>query len=309
MGEGVVVDLPIDGVSEATQDPKQRPTRRPLLAASGRILGGRRTIFTSVPIDQIRPNPKQPRQHFDEAGIDDLAGSIRTRGVLQPVIVRREADGAYTLIAGERRLRAAHRAGLEQVPALLSDDDLLEVALEENVQREDLSPLEEAEALAALAAERNLSHAELAAIIHKSRPYVSNTLALTRLPGDVKREYFERGAPVSREVLLGIARQSDPEAMRALWRRACLQTLSVRAFREEKLDKEEQTSSVRPVLRGLRKLGRALKHLCGEGYRIDEAEHETVLRRLRRLRKRIDETILALEGGSPALPKAAADLI
>ncbi len=283
------------------------PVDKPKALVAGRIMGGRRTIFTAVPIARIRPNPRQPRQHFDDAAIEDLARSIRSRGVLQPVIVRREPDGSYTLVAGERRLRAADRAGLEQVPAVLSDDDLLEVALEENVQREDLSPLEEAEALAALAAERNLSHAELAEIIHKSRPYVSNTLALTRLPPDVKREYFEQGAWVSREILMGIARQGDPEAMRALWRRARIETLSVRAFREENADREEKRTSLRPLLRAARKLGRVLRSFrADESQRIEEGERETLLRRLRRLRKRIDEAIGVLEGEAARASRDAA---
>ncbi len=300
------MDAVADTGTRGEQDTPPPGDKRTALVA-GRIMSGRRTIFTAVPIARIRPNPRQPRQHFDDAAIEDLARSIRSRGVLQPVIVRREPDGSYTLVAGERRLRAADRAGLEQVPAVLSDDDLLEVALEENVQREDLSPLEEAEALAALAAERNLSHAELAEIIHKSRPYVSNTLALTRLPPDVKREYFEQGAWVSREILMGIARQGDPEAMRALWRRARIETLSVRAFREEKADREEKRTSLRPLLRAARKLGRVLRSFrADESHVVEEGERETLLRRLRRLRKRIDEAIGVLESAaSPSTRDAA----
>jgi ParB family chromosome partitioning protein len=178
---------------------------------------------------------------------------------LQPIIVRREKDGGYTLIAGERRLRAAERAGVGLVPAILSDDDLLEVALEENVQREDLSPLEEAEALSALASERGLSHADLAQVIHKSRPYVSNTLALTRLPREVKQEYFADGAVVSREILISIARQETPEAMQALWRRVRLESMSVRSFRHQQTKRTPQPSA--DALRASRKLSRALRGL------------------------------------------------
>lgn len=245
-----------------------------------------------MPIAVIKPNPLQPRQHFDEESLEELADSIRARGLLQPIIVRRERDGGYTLIAGERRLRAAERAGVGLVPAILSDDDLLEVALEENVQREDLSPLEEAEALAALAAERGLTHADLAQVIHKSRPYVSNTLALTRLPRDVKQEYFADGAVISREILISIARQETPEAMQALWRRVRLESLSVRSFREKQAKREPQPAA--DTLRATRKLNRTLRGLDATALPVADAR---VLRRaLLRASRGIAQALAALDG-------------
>lgn len=248
-------------------------------------------MFAAVPIAIIKPNPLQPRQHFDEDSINELAESIRARGLLQPIIVRRERDGGYTLIAGERRLRAAERAGVGLVPAILSDDDLLEVALEENVQREDLSPLEEAEALSALASERGLSHAELAQVIHKSRPYVSNTLALTRLPRAVKQEYFADGAIVSREILISIARQESPEAMSALWRRVRLESMSVRSFRHQQTKRQPQPTG--DALRAARKLSRALRGLDASALAVAEAK---VLRRaLLRATRGIAATLAALD--------------
>lgn len=259
---------------DAAEGEAKSPLRAPRFAAAGQVIGRRRTVFAAVPIAVIKPNPLQPRQHFDEETIEELADSIRARGLLQPIIVRREKDGGYTLIAGERRLRAAERAGVGLVPAILSDDDLLEVALEENVQREDLSPLEEAEALSALAAERGLSHAELAQVIHKSRPYVSNTLALTRLPREVKQEYFADGAIVSREILISIARQESPDAMRALWRRVRLESMSVRSFRRQQTKRTPPPSA--EALRAARKLGRALRGLDASALALDEAK---ILRR------------------------------
>lgn len=258
-----------------------RPSARELpaatrVAAAGHVIGRRRTFFAAVPIACVRPNPHQPRQHFDPESLRELAASIHARGLLQPIIVRRSPDGEYTLVAGERRLRAAELAGLPLVPAILSDDDLLEVALEENVQREDLSPLEEAEALAVLAQERGHSHADLARVIHKSRPYVSNTLALTRLPDDVKREYFREGAGVSREILISIARQESPEAMRALWRRVKLQVMSVRSFRRGERP-GRANSPAQELLRAARRLNRALR-CFPEGTAVTEAE-ATALRR------------------------------
>lgn len=271
--------------------------RAPHFAAAGQVIGRRRTVFAAVPIAVIKPNPLQPRQHFDEESIEELAQSIRARGLLQPIIVRREKDGGYTLIAGERRLRAAERAGVGLVPAILSDDDLLEVALEENVQREDLSPLEEAEALSALASERGLSHADLAQVIHKSRPYVSNTLALTRLPREVKQEYFADGAVVSREILISIARQETPEAMQALWRRVRLESMSVRSFRHQQTKRVPQPSA--DALRSARKLGRALRTLDATTLAVGDAK--TLRRALLRATRGIASTLEKLDtiiGGS-----------
>lgn len=266
--------------------------RAPHFAAAGQVIGRRRTVFAAVPIAVIKPNPLQPRQHFDEQAIEELADSIRARGLLQPIIVRREKDGGYTLIAGERRLRAAERAGVSLVPAILSDDDLLEVALEENVQREDLSPLEEAEALSALASERGLSHAELAQIIHKSRPYVSNTMALTRLPREVKQEYFADGAVVSREILISIARQETPEAMQALWRRVRLESISVRSFRHQQTNKRTPHPSA-DALRTARKLSRALRGLDASA--LEPADAKILRRALLRATRGIAATLEGLD--------------
>lgn len=269
--EAAAAASPANGAAAGEAKPQ---IRAPHFAAAGQVIGRRRTVFAAVPIAVIKPNPLQPRQHFDEEAIEELSDSIRARGLLQPIIVRREKDGGYTLIAGERRLRAAERAGLGLVPAILSDDDLLEVALEENVQREDLSPLEEAEALSALAAERGLSHADLAQVIHKSRPYVSNTLALTRLPREVKQEYFADGAVVSREILISIARQETPDAMRALWRRVRLESMSVRSFRHQQTKRTPPASA--EALRAARKLGRSLRGLDASALAPAEAK---ILRR------------------------------
>jgi ParB family transcriptional regulator, chromosome partitioning protein len=257
----------------------------PRFAVAGQVFGRRRTVFAAIPTAVIRPNPLQPRQHFDPECLEELARSIRARGLLQPIIVRRDADGDYTLVAGERRLRAAELAGVSLVPAILSNDDLLEVALEENLQREDLSPLEEAEALAALAAERGHSHAELADVIHKSRPYVSNTLALTRLPDDVKKEYFAKGATVSREIMISIARQETPEAMRALWRRVKLESMSVQRFRAQEGRAHSAPEPAADTLRAVRRLNRALAKL--EAAEVSPEEAPTLRRALRKAHAQI----------------------
>jgi ParB family chromosome partitioning protein len=143
-----------------------------------------------VPLADIVPNPDQPRHEFDDAALDELAASIATHGVLQPLVVRRVA-GHWELVAGERRLRAADRAGLATVPVVVRDarpDERLELALIENVQRADLSPLEEAEAYRQLMDVHGFTQEEVAARVGKSRPAVANALRLLALPDTVKAQ-------------------------------------------------------------------------------------------------------------------------
>ncbi|MCX6053994.1 MAG: ParB/RepB/Spo0J family partition protein [Chloroflexi bacterium] len=148
-----------------------------------------------APISMIMPNPRQPRDHMDEENLQDLANSIREHGILQPLIVTEEpATGMYTLIAGERRLRAATIAGLNKVPVIVrtaTDQERLELALIENVQRADLSPLETAEAYHQLAEEFSLSHEEISERVGKGRVSVTNTLRLLKLPDPAKKALRE----------------------------------------------------------------------------------------------------------------------
>lgn len=144
----------------------------------------------AVLLSEIRPNHLQPREMFSEAGIDELAASIRNNGILQPLIVRRVAGG-YELIAGERRFRAAQRAGLERVPVVIrqvDDAKLLEVALIENIQRENLNPLEEAKAYLRLIEEFALTQEQVAEKVAKDRSTVANTLRLLQLPTELRQQ-------------------------------------------------------------------------------------------------------------------------
>ncbi len=137
-------------------------------------------------IADIVPHPGQPRRHFDEAALDELAASIAARGVIQPVIVRPLAGGGYQLVAGERRWRAAQKAGLHEIPALvreLSEREVMALALIENLQREDLNPIEEARAYHRLAEDEGLTQADIARMVDKSRSHVANLQRLLSLPG------------------------------------------------------------------------------------------------------------------------------
>jgi len=154
--------------------------------------------YLQVEVERIAPNPHQPRQSFDEAMINELAASVREKGIIQPLIVRRSGRG-YELIAGERRLRAAVKAGLKELPVVVreaSDDEALQLALIENIQREDLNPIEEASAYKRLQEEMNLSQEEIAQKVGKSRPTVANSMRLLSLPKEVQREIARGKLPV-----------------------------------------------------------------------------------------------------------------
>ena len=173
--------------------------------------------FYHVPIREIRSNPDQPRKYFNEESLGELSQSIKARGILQPVIIRREKDGTIFLVAGERRLRAARQAGLEQIPTVITKGHPTEIALIENLQREDLKPIEEAEALARMIEEYHYNQAELATAIGKAQPTISETLSLNKLPDDIRDEY--RRADIPRRLLVEIAKQKSPADMAALSKR------------------------------------------------------------------------------------------
>ena len=148
------------------------------------------TVVRSLPLSQLKPNRLQPRSDFDEEGLAELASSIRAQGIVQPIVVAREEDGGFLIVAGERRWRAARRAGLDEVPVVVRDvaDDreLLEAALVENLQRSDLNPLEEAEAYRTLGGRFELSQEEIAVRVGKGRSTVANRMRLLRLPAEVQ---------------------------------------------------------------------------------------------------------------------------
>ena len=140
-------------------------------------------------LDEIRPNPYQPRKNFDEENLKDLSDSIRKNGVFQPIIVRKSSVMGYEIIAGERRFRASKLAGKDSIPAIvraIDDEQMMEVAVLENLQREDLSPLEEAEAYSTLMKNLKITQSELSERLGKSRPYIANYLRLWDLPREVK---------------------------------------------------------------------------------------------------------------------------
>jgi ParB family chromosome partitioning protein len=196
-----------------------------------------------ISIKEIRVNQNQPRKHFDEKKIEELAESIKQHGVLQPVILRKRSEG-YELVAGERRWRAAQKAGVEKIPAIvkeLSDLDVMEIALIENLQREDLSPLEEAEAYKKLIEEFGMTQEELSKRVGKSRSQIANTVRLLNLDDEIKEMIIEEKLTAGHaRALLAV---EDKKERLKMAEKISKENMSVRQIEEavkKKTDKKEK---------------------------------------------------------------------
>jgi ParB family chromosome partitioning protein len=208
---------------------------------------GERDDLRELAVELIAPNPHQPRRSFDEESLQALAGSLRSKGVLQPILVRPKPGGRYELIAGERRWRAAQIAGLELIPALVrprDDAESLELALIENMAREDLNPVEEARACAALVEELGLSREDVGLRVGRSRVAVSNLLRLLDLP-DEALALLERGE-LSEGHGRALLLTADHDERKALARRAAAEQWSVRAL--ERAARESKDAKAKPAV-------------------------------------------------------------
>jgi ParB family chromosome partitioning protein len=234
--------------------PNPTPARRGLGRGFEVLIGGAEQTLAQIEVDQIHPNPKQPRKRFDGEAVTGLAESIKAQGLIQPVVVRPRLEGGYELIAGERRWRASREAGIATVPAVVreaDDRDSLLLGLVENVAREQLSPIEDARADAVLLDEFGLSLGEVAERVGRSKPSVSNRVRLLELPEDVL-------AMIGRnELTEGHARAvlsvPDHEGRRKLAKRIVREGLSVRAAERAARwagakTKERKVTSVDPVV-------------------------------------------------------------
>ena len=218
---------------------------------------------TELPTDELFRGARQPRTRFREEGIEELAQSIRAQGIIEPIVVRRRQAGGFEIVAGERRWRAAQRAGLERVPVVVRDVDdrqAVALALVENIQREDLNPIEEAQALKHLLGEQGLTHEELAEAVGKSRTAVTNSVRLLNLAPPV-RELLEEGA-----LEMGHGRALLPlptEGQESAARRVVANGLSVR--RTEELVKQLLAGPTQPPAPDgdVRRLERTLSERLG----------------------------------------------
>jgi ParB family chromosome partitioning protein len=231
-----------------------------------------------LPVDAIHPNPDQPRDVFDPGRLEELANSIRAHGIIQPIVVRRTGQG-YQIIAGERRWRAAKLAGLKEVPVVVqevADRELLEVALIENIQREDLNPIETAQAFSRLAHELGLSHEEIGRRTGKDRATISNFLRLLRLPRPVQELLADR--KLSMGHAKAILSLHSPDDQIALANRAVAQGLSVRQVERQAQaitgDAPERASRSLPEDPNLRAAVEALERALGTRVKIVPANEQ-----------------------------------
>lgn len=206
--------------------------------------------IVEIKISEIRSNPYQPRKIFDEAALNELASSIKEHGIVQPIIVKKSIKG-YELVAGERRTKAAKIAGLETVPAIVKDFDdeqMMEIALIENIQRENLNPIEEAMAYDSILRSSNITQDELAKKFGKSRSYITNSLGLLRLPDDTKK-YVEDNK-LSMSHARALSKLEDNDQINRLANKIVNENLNVRAIenitrdihdQEIKKEKDENT--------------------------------------------------------------------
>jgi ParB family chromosome partitioning protein len=252
-----------------------------------------------VPIEYLRPNPRNPRKNFSDAELEELAASIKERGIIQPVVVRavRGAKDAYEIIAGERRWRAAQRAGLHDVPIVpveATDSEALELAIIENVQRADLNPLEEAGGYQALANEYKHSHEDIAKIVGKSRSHVTNTLRLLKLSEPIKA-YINAG-----KITAGAARMligaPDPEAMAREIVERGLNVRQVEALAKERANEPDKSVKKRAAKNAdTVALERRLSNALGLTVTVDHRSKGGALHIQYRSLDQLDEVVRRLE--------------
>ena len=262
--------------SQAGAAPGGEPGAAPL----GEVAGAR---YEEISVTAVTPNPRQPRRSFDEESLDELAESITQVGLLQPVVVRAIGSGRYELVMGERRWRAAQRAGLTEIGAIVKqtqDDDLLRDALIENLHRQQLDPLEEAAAYQQLLDDFGATHEELARKVGRSRPHISNTLRLLNLPPAVQKRVA--AGVLSAGHARALLSLDGAEAQERLARRIAAEGLSVRSveeivavgFEEVPPRRSVRTAARPPTAPGLRRLADRLSDLFETRVKVEMGQRK-----------------------------------
>jgi ParB family transcriptional regulator, chromosome partitioning protein len=227
-------------------------------------------------LSEVRPNPDQPRKTIGDEALAELAGSIQQHGLLQPITVKKAEEG-YLLVAGERRFRAHQKLGRQTIFAIITDGNADEISLIENIQRENLHPLDEAEALARLIERHRYTQKELGKVIGKKQNTVSELLQLTMLPESIKQEYRTSDTAVSKSVLIEITRLADEDEQRALWDQVKGGS-TVRAVRHKKEgDGNRMPSVVEKMLATGRSFARQLADTAGDALAANRDQHEELM--------------------------------
>ena len=237
LGKGLGALIPTagnDAAAPASQTPPAKKAKKAQPVAAQPVpISTDVANYAEIDVDSVRPNPKQPRSVFDEDALAELTFSIKEIGLLQPIVVRPLDEGGYELIAGERRLRASKNAGLGTIPAIIrttDDADMLRDALLENLHRADLNPLEEAAAYAQMLADFGCTQEELATRIGRSRPQVTNTMRLLKLPTSVQSKVA--AGVISAGHARALLSLETPEHMESMANRIIAEGLSVRSVEE-----------------------------------------------------------------------------
>jgi ParB family transcriptional regulator, chromosome partitioning protein len=239
-----------------------------------------------IELVKLRPNPDQPRKIINEEGLEDLARSIEEQGLLQPITVKEQGDSTYMVVAGERRWRAHERLGKQTIFAILTDGNPDEIAIIENLQREDLNPIDEAEALGSLMERHDYTQEQLGRVIGKRQSTVSEMLRLATLPEEIKREYRAPDTAVSKTVLIELVRLRDPEVQLATWEAIKSGNLTHRQVRQRKAVTEPPSPTYRLIAAG-RTFAKTLARVEADGYTLARDEIEE----LRALYERIGRAI------------------
>lgn len=246
--------------------------------------------FFYVQTAQIIPNPDQPRKYFDEQALEELSLSIKKNGVLQPVIIKFGHDEKIYLVAGERRYRAAKIAGLEKIPAVFTTGNSAEIALIENIQREDLSPIEESEALHRMIEEHNYTQEKLALVVGKARTTITETLSLNKLPDQIKEE-CRRADNYPRRLLVEVAKQKTSQDMLSLFsqiKEGKLKSSQVREITRKRSDKPQRTPAAITIDKTIN-LNIALSKI--DLSTVEEHEKNRLTAELLSLKKSIENTL------------------
>lgn len=246
--------------------------------------------FFNIDIQLITPDPNQPRKFFNPESLEELSQSIKQKGVLQPVIIRKSDDGIIYLVAGERRYRASKMAGLEKIPAIFTKGNPIEIAIIENLQRDNLKPMEEAEALGRMVKEYNYTQEELAFAIGKARTTITETLSLNKLPEEIKEE-CRRADNYPRRLLVEIAKQKTYEEMVNLFRQVKENNLTSGQVRNI-TRKQERSKNRTPAAIALEKTSDLDNYLAKlDLSSIEETEKFNLLSSLKNLNASIEKII------------------
>jgi ParB family chromosome partitioning protein len=272
---------PLPAPADATAAEKKAAEDKGWFAANGQAKthGGEvaGAVYREIPVGSIKPNPKQPRQVFDEDALSELEHSIREFGLMQPIVVRELGEDEYELVMGERRLRASQQAELEAIPAIVrqtADESMLRDALLENIHRVQLNPLEEAAAYQQLLDEFAVTHEELASRIGRSRPVITNTIRLLKLPLPVQRRVA--AGVLSAGHARALLSLEDADSQEELAARIIAEGMSVRATEEAvTLKKSEKPAKPKPAARkpiqapGLQELANRLSDRFDTRVKVD----------------------------------------